>query len=58
MNLPSIDISSLPHLDIATGVFGSVLPGGSVQSSGDEIVALMVFLYDFTMTLQLPTILP
>ena len=54
MNLPSIDISSLPQLDTLTGVFGSLMPGGHAQSSGDEIVALMVFLYDLTHTMQIP----
>ena len=46
MNLPMIDVSVLPQLDTLTGVFGSLLPGGQAQSSGDEIVVLMVFLYD------------
>jgi hypothetical protein len=54
MNLPSIDISSLPQLDTLTGVFGSLMPGGHAQSSGDEIVALMVFLYDLTHTMEIP----
>lgn len=49
MNLPVIDVSALPHLDTLTGVFGSLMPGGQAQSSGDEIVVLMVFLYDLLM---------
>ena len=46
MILPLIDVATLPHLDALTGVFGSLLPGGQAQSSGDEIVVLMVFLYE------------
>ncbi len=46
MTLPSIDIATLPQLDTVTGLFGSLLPGGLAQESGDVIVALMVFLYD------------
>lgn len=46
MVLPLIEVASLPHLDSLTGVFGSLLPGGSAQESGDEIVVLMVFLYE------------
>lgn len=46
MILPLIDVATLPHLDVLTGVFGSLLPGGQAQSSGDEIVVLMVFLYE------------
>ncbi len=46
MNLPVINLSSLPQLDTITGMFGSLMPGGQAQSSGDEIVVLMVFLYD------------
>ena len=46
MNLPKIDISALPDLDVLTGVFGSlhhkVLSGGS----DDFIVILMTFLYE------------
>lgn len=48
MILPLIDIATLPHLDVLTGVFGSLLPGGQAQSAGDEIVVLMVFLYELT----------
>lgn len=47
MILPLIDIASLPSLDMVTGVFGSLIPqAGPGDGSGDEIVILMVFLYD------------
>ena len=45
MNLPKIDTSALPDLDVLTGVFGSTqhaIMGGS----DDSIVILMVFIYD------------
>ncbi len=53
MLLPKIDVASLPQLDTMTGIFGSLLPGGQAQSSGDEIVVLMVFLYDLLHSLGL-----
>lgn len=46
MVLPMIDVSALPQLDTLTGVFGSLLPGGQAGTTGDEIIVLMVFLYD------------
>ncbi|MCB2058963.1 MAG: hypothetical protein R3E09_03785 [Novosphingobium sp.] len=46
MNLPKIDISSLPDLDTVTGLFGSLLDIARVQSSDDTIVILMTFLYE------------
>jgi len=52
MKLPKIDISSLPDLDVLTGVFGSLKhfdPG--LASSNDLIVVLMVYLYE-TMPLR------
>ncbi len=42
MNLPKIDLGTLPELDVATGLFGS-LP---VQASDDTIIAIMVYVYD------------
>lgn len=47
MNLPSIDLSSLPDLDTVTGLFGSLLDlrGGDVYSD-DAIVVLMAFVYE------------
>lgn len=41
MNLPRIDMSSLPDLDAATGLFGSFSAG-----SDDTIVVIMVYVYD------------
>lgn len=46
MILPLIDIANLPSLDTVTGVFGSLIPQAGIDGSGDEIVILMVFLYD------------
>ncbi|MCB2073012.1 MAG: hypothetical protein H6917_18885 [Novosphingobium sp.] len=46
MNLPKIDISSLPDLETVTGLFGSLLDAARVQSSDDTIVILMTFLYE------------
>lgn len=47
MILPLIDVASLPSLDTVTGLFGSLVPkAGEFDSPGDEIVILMVFLYD------------
>lgn len=46
MMLPMIDVASLPSLDSVTSMFGSLLPGGQAESSTDEILLLMVFLYD------------
>jgi len=51
MFLPMIDASTLPQLDTLTGVFGSLVNPGQAQSSGDEIVVLMTFLYDLLMPL-------
>ena len=47
MNLPKIDISSLPDLDVLTGLFGSLKhfdPG--LGGSNDLIIVLMVYIYD------------
>lgn len=45
MDLPSIDLSSLPDLDTLTGLFGSLYDAGKAQSD-DTIIVLMTFLYD------------
>ena len=50
MNLPKIDISSLPDLETVTGLFGSLLDAARVQSSDDTIVILMTFLYELNPT--------
>ena len=46
MNLPQIDVSTLPDLDTLTGVFGSTAHPGQALLSNDSIVAMMVFLYE------------
>lgn len=46
MNLPKIDISTLPDLDTLTGVFGSLANPAQALQSDDTIVILMVFIYD------------
>jgi hypothetical protein len=46
MNLPKIDLSTLPDLETLTGVWGSLMyPLQSLQSD-DTIIAMMVFVYD------------
>ena len=45
MELPKIDIASLPGLVTATGLFGS-LSAGSGPSVDDRIVVIMVELYE------------
>ena len=46
MDLPKIDISSLPDLETVTGLFGTLLDATRVQSSDDTVVILMTFLYE------------
>jgi hypothetical protein len=46
MNLPKIDISTLPDLDKLTGVFGSLANPFRVMESDDTAVIIMVFVYD------------
>jgi hypothetical protein len=46
MNLPNIDLSSLPGLDTVTGMFGSMLDTSGDVWSDDTIIVLMTFLYD------------
>lgn len=45
MNLPKIDLASLPGLDTMQGLFGSIsdIANASVD---DRIVVLMVYLYE------------
>ncbi|MCB2078400.1 MAG: hypothetical protein KDE55_11960 [Novosphingobium sp.] len=50
MNLPKIDISSLPDLDTLTGVFGSLTDLARIQSSDDTLIILMTFLYELNPT--------
>lgn len=44
MNVPKIDLTSLPGLDIATGMFGSTAQSGTTYD--DRIVAIMVYVYE------------
>ncbi len=44
MNLPKIDLTSLPGLETATGLFGSATQAGATYD--DTIVVIMVYLYD------------
>lgn len=46
MNLPKIDISSLPGLDQVSGLFGSLV--ASAGGLDDTIVVIMVYVYDTT----------
>ncbi len=46
MNLPSIDLSTLPGLDTVTGLFGSLLDTSGQIYSDDSIVVLMVYVYE------------
>ncbi len=45
MDFPKIDLGSLPDLEAATGLFGSLSAGGS----DDTIVAIMVYVYDHSL---------
>jgi hypothetical protein len=51
MNLPKIDISSLPELDVLTGIFGSIkhLDLG-LAASNDLIIVLMVYIWELNPT--------
>lgn len=44
MNLPKIDISSVPGLDSAAGLFGSLAQAGGTYDDG--VVVIMVYVYD------------
>lgn len=46
MNLPKIDIASLPGIDQVTGLFGSLVATGGKMD--DTIVVIMVYVYDVT----------
>ena len=46
MNLPKIDLSSLPDLDTLTGMFGSLAQGFQSTYSDDTIIDIMTFLYE------------
>lgn len=45
MNFPKIDLSSLPVLEKAAGMFGS-LSDVATAASDDRVVIVMVYLYE------------
>jgi len=45
MNVPKIDLSTLPGLDTATGVFGSAMQVAA-DGGDDTVVNIMVYVYD------------
>ena len=47
MNLPKIDLSSLPDLGQLTGLFGSLVDVAKAQSN-DNVIILSTFLYEIT----------
>ncbi len=47
MNLPKIDLSSIPGLETPTGVFGSMAQ--SAANFDDSVVAIMVIVYESTL---------
>lgn len=47
MNLPNIDLASLPGLDNAVGIFGSAV--AQAAEYGDSTVAIMVYIYETTL---------
>lgn len=49
MQLPKIDLASLPSLDTVTGMFGSLASGGS-PGSDDTVIILMTYLYEILPT--------
>ncbi|MDE2434937.1 MAG: hypothetical protein KGM49_01635 [Sphingomonadales bacterium] len=48
MDLPKIDISVLPDLDVLTGIFGSLAKPAQALMTDDSVIAMMVFVYDTT----------
>ena len=46
MKLPTIDLSAIPGLDTATGIFGSVTQAAA--NFDDSIIAIMVVVYENT----------
>ena len=45
MELPKLEIASLPTLDTLTGMFGSLAASAS-PGSDDAVIVLMVFIYE------------
>lgn len=48
MNLPKIDLSALPDLDVLTGVFGSLAKPAQALVQDDSLIVMMVFVYEVT----------
>ena len=49
MKLPKIDVSSLPDLDVLTGMFGSFKQFDlGLAGSNDLLIVLMVYVYETT----------
>ncbi|MCZ8173099.1 MAG: hypothetical protein O9272_15300 [Brevundimonas sp.] len=46
MNLPKLDVSSLPDLDTLTGVFGSLANPAQALQSDDSVIVIMTFIYE------------
>ena len=44
MNLPSLDLGSLPGLETMTGLFGSL--AAAAPTIDDRIIILMVYVYE------------
>lgn len=44
MNLPKIDLSAIPGLDMATGIYGAATQFAATYD--DTTVAVMVYVYD------------
>jgi hypothetical protein len=45
MNLPIIEIASLPDLDVLTGIFGSLADPGNLHVD-DAFIDVMVYVYE------------
>lgn len=52
MDLPKIDLSSLPGLDVATGLFGTLASDGG-PTVDDRIIVIMTYLYEIAPDLPL-----
>ena len=46
MKFPTIDLSAIPGMDTATGIFGSVTQAAATFD--DSVVAIMVVVYETT----------
>lgn len=44
MNLPSIDLGTIPGLEAVTGIFGSL--AAAAPTIDDRLIVLMVYVYD------------